>query len=122
MASGRARPTMLVSSYVIGRISIERHTALIKSHSVKMAYVQCNNSIHSLKETPFSRRTNKDKLTTKQLGPPRPNVSIQQVFYKGGHPKSKNWYERKSWLTWSVFLYTTVTFHRFHSVNVRFLH
>ena len=45
--------------------------ALIKSHSVKMANVQCNNSIRSLKETPFSRRTNEDKLTTKQLGPIR---------------------------------------------------
>ena len=36
-----------------------------------MANVQCNNSIRSLKETPFSRRTNEDKLTTKQLGPIR---------------------------------------------------
>src|SRR4029434_111599 len=32
----------------------------------------------------FSRRTNEDKLTTKQLGLPRPNVSIQQVSTKGG--------------------------------------
>src|SRR4029434_8496959 len=55
----------------------------------KWLTVQCNNSIRSLKETPFSRRTNEDKLT-KQLGFPRPNVSIQPVFYKGGeilHPR-----------------------------------
>src|SRR4029434_2883931 len=32
----------------------------------------------------FSRRTNEDKLTTKPLGLPRPNVSIQQVSTKGG--------------------------------------
>ena len=87
-----------------------------------MANVQCNASICFLKETPFSWRTNDDKLTTNQLGPPRPNVSIQQVSTRGGNPTSKNWYERKSWLAGcevantSVFLYTTVTFHRFHSV------
>ena len=51
-----------------------------------MASAQCNNSILSVKETPFGRRTNDEKLATIQLGP---NVSIQQVFYKGGeilHP------------------------------------
>ena len=49
-----------------------------------LLHVQCKNSIRPLEEAPFSRRTNKDKLTTKQLGPPRPNVSIQQVSTKGG--------------------------------------
>ena len=66
-----------------------------------MASVQCNNSIHSLKETPLSQRTNGDKLAAKQLGLPNPNVSIQQVSIKGGKSYtrgfSKNWYERKSW-------------------------
>ena len=46
-----------------------------------------------------SRRTNEDKLTTKHLGLPRPNVSIQQVSTKGGRdPTCKNCNERKSWL------------------------
>ena len=47
-----------------------------------------------------SQRTNEDKLTTKHLGLPRPNVSIQQVSTKrgGGNPTSKNCNERKSWL------------------------
>ena len=40
--------------------------------------------VRPLKEASFSLHTNEDKLTTKQLGPPRPNVSIQQVFFKGG--------------------------------------
>ena len=61
-----------------------------EAYSVEMASAQCNNSMLSLKETPFGWRTNEDKLTTKQPGFPRPNVSIQQVFYKGGevlHPR-----------------------------------
>src|SRR4029434_2373572 len=52
--------------------------------------VQCNNSIRSLTKLLFSRRTNEDKLTTKQLGLPRPNVYIQQVSTKGReilHPR-----------------------------------
>src|SRR4029434_2896768 len=68
----------------------------------------------------FSRRTNEDKLTTKQLGLPRPNVSIQQVSTKGGKFYIRELVRKKitvvKWLTRSVFLYTTVTFHRFHSV------
>src|SRR4029434_6417535 len=68
----------------------------------------------------FSRRTNEDTLTTKQLGLPRPNVSIQQVSTKGGKSYIQELELKKiaivKWLTRSVFLYTTVTFHRFHSV------
>src|SRR4029434_9322727 len=68
----------------------------------------------------FSRRTNEDKLTTKQLGLPRPNVSIQQVSTKGGKSYIQELELKRiaivKWLTRSVFLYTTVTFHRFHSV------
>src|SRR4029434_7838956 len=81
--------------------------------------VQCNNSIRSLTKKLFSRRTNEDKLTTKQLGLPRPNVSIQ-VSTKGGKSYIQELERKKiavvKWLTRSVFLYTTVTFHRFHSV------
>src|SRR4029434_6928924 len=101
--------------------------ALIKSHSVKMADVQCNNSIRSLKETPFSQRTNEDTLTTKQLGLPRPNVSIQQVSTKGEKSYIQELERKKiavvKWLTRSVvhiplslFIGFTVCF------TVRFLH
>ena len=84
-----------------------------------MANAQCNNSIRSLTETQ-TQRTIEDKLTTKQLGLPRPNVSIQQVSTKGGKSYIQELEQKKiavmKWLTRSVFLYTTVTFHRFHSV------
>src|SRR4029434_3429492 len=101
-------------------ISKERHTASTKAYSVEMASAQCNNSILSLKKTPFGWRTNEDKLTTKQLGLPRPNVSIRQVSTKGGKSYIQE-LERKTiavvkWRTLSLFLYTTVTFYRFHSV------
>ena len=68
----------------------------------------------------FSRRTHEDKLTIKQLGLPRPNVSIQQVSTKGGKSYIQELERKKitvvKWLTRSVFIYTPVTFHRFHSV------
>ena len=48
-----------------------------------MASFPCS-SIVSLKEVPFSLRTNHDKWATKQLGPPRPNVNIQQISTKRG--------------------------------------
>src|SRR4029434_1955172 len=55
------------------------------------------------------------------LGLPRPNVSIQQVSTKGGKSYLQELERKKivvvKWLTQSVFLYTTVTFHRFHSVS-----
>jgi len=35
-------------------------------------------SIVSLKEIPFSCRNNQDKLSIKELGPPRPNLKIKQ--------------------------------------------
>src|SRR4029434_11152041 len=84
LPGGLAPPCRVISS---GRKSLyERHTASVNAYSVKMANVQCNNSIRSLlgKKLLFSRRTNEDKLTTKQLGLSRPNVSIQQVSTKGG--------------------------------------
>ena len=56
-------------------------------------------SVQQLDSLFESRRTNEYTLTTKHLGLPRPNVSIQQVS-----------------------TYTIVTFHRFYSVNVRSLH
>src|SRR4029434_8600615 len=67
----------------------------------------------------FSRRTNEDKLTTKQLRLPRPNVSIQQVSTKGGKSYIQELERKKiavvKWLTRSVF-HIPVTFYRFHSV------
>ena len=87
-----------------------------------MASAQCNssNSILSLKETPFGRRNNEDKLATIQLGPPRPNITIKQVATKKGKSYtrgfSKNWYQRKSWLAGcevanAVFCYPCLLFH-----------
>ena len=80
-----------------------------------MANVQCNNSIRSLwKKTPFSRRTNEDKLTTKQLGLPRPNISIST---KGGKSYIQELERKKIAVVNAVCIsYTTVTFHRFHSL------
>ena len=80
MVSGRDRPTVLRNG--------GRHTALITSHSVMMANVQCSNSIRSLKETPFSRRTNEDKLTTKQLGPIR-EILPPRIFLRIGTKESR---------------------------------
>ena len=87
-----------------------------------MASAQCNssNSILSLKETPFGRRNNEDKLATIQLGPPRPNITIKQVATKKGKSYTrgflKNWYQRKSWLAGcevanAVFCYPCLLFH-----------
>src|SRR4029434_8004128 len=106
-----------------GRKSLyERHTASTKAYSVEMASAPCNssNSILSLKETPFGRRNNEDKLATIQLGPPRPNITIKQVATKNGKSYtrgfSKNWYQRKSWLAGcevanAVFCYPCLLFH-----------
>src|SRR4029434_7658412 len=105
LLGGLAPPCRVISN---GRKSLyERHTTSVKAYSVKMANVQCNNSIRSLKETLFSRRTNKDKLTTKQLGLPRPNVSIQQVSTNEGGSYIQELERTKiavvKWLTRSVF-------------------
>src|SRR4029434_2734640 len=99
----------------------ERHTASTEAYSVKMAALSSAITRFALRQKfLFSRRTNEDKLTTKQLGLPRPNVSIQQVSTKGGKSYIQELERKKiavvKLLTRSVFLYTTVTFHRFHSV------
>src|SRR4029434_11100226 len=83
LPGGLAPPCRVISS---GRESLyERHTASTESYSVKMAALFSAITRFALrKKLLFSRRTNEDKLTTKQLGLPRPNVSIQQVSTKGG--------------------------------------
>ena len=82
LPGGLAPPGLVISNR---RKSVSvRHTATTKAYSVEMASAQCNNSILSLKETPFDRRNNEDKLATIQLGPPRPNISIKQVATKKG--------------------------------------
>lgn len=79
-----------------------------------------SNTIVSLKEVPFSRRSNQDKLATKELGPPRPNLNIKQVSTKGGKTYNRGfsttWYERKKWLAGcydvnALFCYPCVLFH-----------
>src|SRR4029434_3815037 len=68
----------------------------------------------------FSRRTNEDTLTTKQLRLPRPNVSIQEVSTKGGKSYIQELEQKKNRgreVANAVCIsYTTVTLHRFHSV------
>ncbi|KAG7517205.1 hypothetical protein JOB18_001331 [Solea senegalensis] len=53
-------------------------------------------SIVSLRELPFSRQSNIDKLAIEELGPPRPNLNINQVSTKAGktynHRFSQSWY------------------------------
>ncbi|XP_076831748.1 uncharacterized protein LOC143477109 isoform X3 [Brachyhypopomus gauderio] len=79
-----------------------------------------NNSIVSLREVPFCRRNNRDKLATKGLGPPRPNLNIKQVSTKGGKAYNRGfspiWYERKTWLAGcnvagALFCFPCVLFH-----------
>src|SRR4029434_2362602 len=51
LPGGLAPPCRVISN---GRKSLkERHTASTEAYSVKIAPVQCNNSIRSLTETPF---------------------------------------------------------------------
>ncbi|XP_063745024.1 zinc finger MYM-type protein 1-like [Eleginops maclovinus] len=78
------------------------------------------NSIVSLRELPFSRRSNADKLAVKELGPPRPNLNIKQVSTKAGKTYSRgfsrSWYERKTWLAGcevanALFCYPCVLIH-----------
>src|SRR4029434_4447192 len=83
----------------------ERHTASTEAYSVKMAALSSAITRFALRQKfLFSRRTNEDKLTTKQLGLPRPNVSIQQVSTKGGKSYIQELEGKKiEWLMRSVF-------------------
>ncbi|KAL2085016.1 hypothetical protein ACEWY4_020534 [Coilia grayii] len=94
---------------------------IMNEHSMKkMASVEFSNTIVSLKEFPFSRRTNEEKAAIKQLGPPRPDLNIKQVSTKGekAYTQSfnKNWYLRKTWLAGchvanALFCYPCLLFH-----------
>lgn len=116
MGSGWACPNV-ISSLQISRGQLGQTFDLVSS--VKMASVE-NNSVESLKEIPFSQRSDRAKLATKQAGPPRPNVKIKQVSSKGGKSYTRGfsttWYERKSWLAGcevatAVFCYPCLLFH-----------
>lgn len=61
------------------------------------------NSVSSLVNTPFLRRTREEKLQVKELGVDRHDLSLKQQA-KDGHREytrcfSRSWYERKRWLT-----------------------
>lgn len=60
------------------------------------------NSVKSLLQEPFARRTMADKLLVKELGPDRPQLTIRQITgVKGKLLKrsfSSDWYSRKTWL------------------------
>src|SRR4029434_8590316 len=67
MASGRARPTVLSSYATAYKAVIQLASSHILSRWLTFS---ATTRLRSMKETPFSRRTNEDKLTTKQLGLP----------------------------------------------------
>src|SRR4029434_611000 len=125
LPGGLAPPCGVIGN---GRKSLyEHHTASTEAYSVKVAPVQCNNSFALSQTLLFSWRANEDKLTTKQLGLPRPNVSIQQVSTKGGKSYIQELEHKKiaviKWLTRSVFHIPLSLFIGFTvCFTVRFLH
>ncbi|XP_051808999.1 zinc finger MYM-type protein 1-like isoform X2 [Acanthochromis polyacanthus] len=65
--------------------------------------IERENSVKSLKTTPFERRTLQEKLRVKELGPDRPDVLIRQQSKDRGRRYTRSfsraWYEKTSWLT-----------------------
>lgn len=61
------------------------------------------NSVISLRELPFIRQSNVNKLSIIELGPPRPNLIIKQVSTRVGKTYSRgfcwSWHDRKTWLS-----------------------
>lgn len=61
-----------------------------------------SNSVQSLLQDPFERRTLAEKLWVKEMGPEQPELSIrQQASEKGKRYMrgfSRSWYSRKAWL------------------------
>ena len=84
--AGSPQRAFVIRNVTIASVKI----ASVEIASVKIASVASvattresflrSNSIVSLKEIPFSRRSNEDKLATKQSGPPRSNLNIKQIF------------------------------------------
>ncbi|XP_070412045.1 uncharacterized protein [Nothobranchius furzeri] len=60
------------------------------------------NSVRSLLQYPFERRTMVEKFNVKELGPDQPDVKISQQDKEKGklytRRFSQNWYTRKQWL------------------------
>lgn len=67
------------------------------------ALVAKENSVVSLKQTPFSRRSLEDKKRVKELGPDQPDLNIQQQGGDRGRNYtrafSRSAYEKRDWLT-----------------------
>ncbi|XP_061095772.1 zinc finger MYM-type protein 1-like isoform X2 [Conger conger] len=61
-----------------------------------------DNSIKSLKQTPFPWRPLRDRLTVKELGPDRPDLNLKQQSGCRGRQYtrtfSRSWYDKKAWL------------------------
>ncbi|XP_060796869.1 uncharacterized protein LOC132899184 isoform X2 [Neoarius graeffei] len=79
-----------------------------------------SNSVRSLKEVPFSQRSNRAKLATKQAGPPSTKSKHKTNFDKGGKSYTRGftstWSQRKSWRAGckdasAVFCYPCLLFH-----------
>ncbi|KAJ8280031.1 hypothetical protein COCON_G00070970 [Conger conger] len=61
-----------------------------------------DNSIKSLKQTPFPWRPLRDRLKVKELGPDRPDLNLKQQSGCRGRQYtrtfSRSWYDKKAWL------------------------
>uniref|UniRef100_A0A1A7WQQ2 Si:ch211-240b21.2 n=2 Tax=Iconisemion striatum TaxID=60296 RepID=A0A1A7WQQ2_9TELE len=61
------------------------------------------NSVKSLLDYPFKRRTMQEKILVKELGPHRPEINLQQRFKEKVRAYNRSfcrtWFQRKSWLT-----------------------
>uniref|UniRef100_A0A1A8BMB8 Si:ch211-240b21.2 n=2 Tax=Nothobranchius kadleci TaxID=1051664 RepID=A0A1A8BMB8_NOTKA len=61
------------------------------------------NSVRSLLDYPFKRRTMEEKILVKELGPHRPEINLQQRSTEKvkayNRTFCRTWFQRKSWLT-----------------------
>lgn len=75
------------------------------------------NSIKSLKVTPFERRTMEAKVRVKELGPDQPDIIIKQDSNDRGRQYtrcfSRSWFSKKAWLTtcsYAIFCFPCLLF------------
>nr|XP_054595395.1 uncharacterized protein LOC129162947 isoform X1 [Nothobranchius furzeri] len=87
---------------VFGRDADVTWTPPVSTTSVDTGSQQPLNSVRSLLQYPFERRTMVEKLNVKELGPDQPDVKISQQEKERGklytRGFSQNWYTRKAWL------------------------
>ncbi|XP_070400169.1 uncharacterized protein [Nothobranchius furzeri] len=88
---------------VFGRDADVTWTPPVTTTSMDTGSQQPLNSVRSLLQYPFERRTMVEKLNVKELGPDQPDVKISQQEKERGKLYtlgfSRNWYTRKAWLS-----------------------